>query len=58
MVAWWEDISFMAHLFRLFKIKGYTAIIDFGEEPIVNPDRKQLAAELRNRVKERFIPII
>jgi 1-acyl-sn-glycerol-3-phosphate acyltransferase len=58
MVAWWDDISFMAHLFRLFTIRQYTAVIDFGEEPIVNPDRKQLAAELRNRVKEKFIPII
>ncbi|PYT00704.1 MAG: hypothetical protein DMF63_06605 [Acidobacteria bacterium] len=57
-VAWWEDISFMAHLFRLFTIQRYTAVIDFGEEPIVNTDRKQLAAELRNRVKEKFIPII
>ena len=58
MVAWWDDISFMAHIFRLFTIKRYTAVIDFGDEPIVNPDRKRLAAELRNRVKEKFIPII
>jgi 1-acyl-sn-glycerol-3-phosphate acyltransferase len=57
-VCWWEDISFMAHLFRLFKVKRYTAIINFGEESIVNPDRKQLAAELRQRVKEKFIPVI
>src|SRR5215203_2094508 len=58
MVCWWEDISFMAHLFRLFTVKGFTAILDFGEEPVVNPDRKQLAAELRHRVQENFIPII
>lgn len=58
MVCWWEDITFMAHLFRLFTIKRYTAIIDFGDEPVVNPDRKQLAAELRNRVKQKFIPVI
>ena len=58
VVCWWEDISFMEHLFRLFTVKGFTAIIDFGEEPVVNPDRKQLAAELRQRVQEKFIPII
>jgi 1-acyl-sn-glycerol-3-phosphate acyltransferase len=58
MVCWWEDISFVAHLFRLFKLKRFTAILDFGEEPIINPDRKQLAAELRQRVKEKFIPVI
>jgi 1-acyl-sn-glycerol-3-phosphate acyltransferase len=58
MVCWWEDISFMEHLFRLFTVRRFTAILDFGDEPVVNPDRKQLAAELRQRVRERFIPII
>src|SRR5215213_7838358 len=58
MVCWWEDISFMAHLFRLFTVKQFTAILDFGEEPVVNTDRKQLAAELHRRVQEKFIPII
>lgn len=58
MVCWWDDISFMAHLYRLFTIPRYTAIIDFGEENIVNPDRKQLASELHRRVKEKFIPVI
>lgn len=58
MVCWWEDISFAAHLFRLFKVSRYTAILDFGDESIVNPDRKHLAVELRQRVKEKFIPII
>ncbi|MEP6703761.1 MAG: hypothetical protein ABJB34_03040, partial [Acidobacteriota bacterium] len=57
-VCWWEDISFMAHLFRLFTVKRFTAILDFGEEPVINPDRKLLAAELRQRVQEKFIPII
>lgn len=52
--CWWEDISFFAHLWRLFKVKEYTAIIKFGEEPVVNADRKALAAELRKRVAEKF----
>ncbi|HSK31557.1 MAG TPA: lysophospholipid acyltransferase family protein, partial [Candidatus Limnocylindria bacterium] len=58
MVCWWEDISFMSHLFRLFTLRSFTAILDFGEESVVNPDRKQLAVELRRRVKEKFIPVI
>jgi 1-acyl-sn-glycerol-3-phosphate acyltransferase len=58
MVCWWEDISFIQHLFRLFTLKGFTAVLDFGEEPVVNPDRKELAAELRQRVKQKFIPLI
>ena len=58
MVCWWEDITFIEHLFRLFMLKRYTAIIDFGEETVMNPDRKQLAADLRQRVQAKFIPVI
>ena len=58
VICWWEDITFMAHLFRLFTVKRFTAILDFGAESVVNPDRKQLATELRQRVKEKFIPVI
>ena len=57
-VCWWEDISFLSHLYRLFKLPEFTAVITFGSEPIVNTDRKQLASELRQKVKERFIPVI
>lgn len=58
MICWWDDITFLAHLFRLFTLRRYTAVLDFGEEAVVNPDRKQLATELRQRVKEKFIPVI
>ena len=57
-VCWWEDIGFFAHLFRLFKLPGYTAIVNFGDEPIANHDRKALAAELTRHVAERFIPVL
>lgn len=56
--CWWEEISFFAHIWRLFMVSGYTATITFGEAPIVNADRKLLATELRNRVAERFVPVI
>jgi 1-acyl-sn-glycerol-3-phosphate acyltransferase len=59
MICWWEDISFMAHLFRLLTLwRGFTAVLTFGEEPVVNPDRKLLADELRQKVRERFVPVI
>jgi 1-acyl-sn-glycerol-3-phosphate acyltransferase len=59
MVAcWWDDISFFAHLWRLLKVREYTAVIIFGKEPILVPDRKLLASELRQRVAESFVPVI
>jgi hypothetical protein len=59
MVCWWDDISFMAHMLRLFTLRhGFTATLTFGEEPVVNTDRKLLASELRKRVRERFVPVI
>ena len=58
VICWWEDISFLAHLYRLFTLRSFTAILDFGDESVVNPDRKKLATELRQRVREKFIPVI
>ena len=57
-VCWWEDISFFAHIWRLFMLPEYTAIVTFGESPIVNEDRKLLAAELRQKVAQNFIPVL
>jgi 1-acyl-sn-glycerol-3-phosphate acyltransferase len=57
-VCWWDEISFIEHLYRLFTVKGFTAIVTFGEQKVVNPDRKLLAAELRQRVRESFIPVL
>ena len=56
--CWWEDISFFAHLWRLFHVKEYTAIVHFGDAPILNHDRKLLAAELRDRVAGLFDPVL
>jgi len=56
--CWWEDISFFAHLWRLFKVREYRATITFGAEPVINEDRKVLAAELRRQVAESFVPVL
>lgn len=56
-IAWWDDTPFLAHMLRLLSIKRFTAILTFGEAPIVNPDRKILAAELRERVGQGFVPM-
>lgn len=57
-ICWWDDTPFLAHILKLLAIRRFTAILNFGDEPIVNPDRKELAAELRDRVTQRFIPMI
>lgn len=56
-VAWWEDISFFKHLWRMMKISEYTATITFGDSPVRNSDRKELARELHRRVDEIFEPL-
>jgi len=57
-VCWWDDTSFLRHMLRMFSLPGFTAIIDFGEAPTLDTDRKKLASELRERVRERFIPVL
>ena len=58
IICWWDDISFAAHLFRLFKLREFTAVINFGDEPIQNTKRKELAKTLREKVCEKFIPVV
>lgn len=58
VICWWEDISFPAHLFRLFKVSEFTAVINFGEEPIQSAKRKELAQNLWEKVSEKFIPVV
>lgn len=57
-VCWGNDVGFFAHLWQLLKLSSYTAIIAFGDEPITNSDRKLLAAELHERVEEKFVPAV
>lgn len=57
-VCWWEDISFIEHLWRLFQVKEYTAVINFGDEAVNEPNRKELARRLRQKVMEKFVPVI
>jgi 1-acyl-sn-glycerol-3-phosphate acyltransferase len=57
-VCWWDDTVFVEHLWKLFSLKQFTAIINFGTEQINNQNRKELAHELREKVKDKFIPVI
>lgn len=57
-VCWWDDTKFFAHMFRLFTVPSFTAILNFGEKPVLNPDRKRLAHELHDKVAGSFVPVI
>lgn len=57
VVCWWEDISFGAHLFRLFQLREFSAVVHFGDEPVLNGDRKELARTLWEKVTEKFVPV-
>lgn len=57
-VAWWEDISFMAHLYRMFQVSGIEAIVNFGEKPVQSTDRKELAQTLWEKVSDKFTPLL
>jgi 1-acyl-sn-glycerol-3-phosphate acyltransferase len=57
-VCWWDDISFAAHMWRLFSVSEYTAVLNFGDERVSGDDRKLLARELHQRVEASFTPVI
>lgn len=57
-VCWWTEISFAAHIWQMFQLKEFTAVINFGDETVLNPNRKELARELWQKVSEGFIPIL
>ncbi len=57
-ICWWDDISFIRHLWQFFQLRKSRAIIIFGSETVVDPNRKELAKTLWDRVNEKFIPII
>jgi len=57
-VCWWDEKTFAEHLWELFQVRKFTAVINFGSEPIQNANRKELAKTLWNNVNENFIPVV
>jgi len=57
-VCWWDDTVFINHMLRMFSVREFTAVINFGDAPIANPNRKKLAQELHEKVSEKFIPVL
>lgn len=57
-VSWWDEKTFAQHLWYLFQAREFTAIINFGNEPVKNDDRKELARILWQKVNEEFVPVL
>lgn len=56
-VCWWDDTTFLKHMWQLFSLPRFTAVVTFGEEPLLDTDRKSLAAKLREGVENKFVPM-
>ena len=56
-VCWWGDVSFAAHFLALFRLSGFLGTVTFGENRIVESDRKELASRAREVVLSQFEPV-
>jgi 1-acyl-sn-glycerol-3-phosphate acyltransferase len=56
-VCWWREVTFLSHFMQLLKLRKIYGTITFGDEPITNNDRKELANELHQKSKRQFIPV-
>ncbi len=57
-VCWWGDMTFGRHLVALCRLPGIEATLRFGEAPIAERNRKQLADRLHQAVSARFTPVV
>jgi 1-acyl-sn-glycerol-3-phosphate acyltransferase len=58
VVCWWADMPFGCHVLKLLGLPGFDARVVFGEEPVLEPDRKALARRLRHEVERQFQTVI
>jgi 1-acyl-sn-glycerol-3-phosphate acyltransferase len=56
-VCWWGNTPFLPHLWKLLRFPGFEARITFGDERIVESDRKILAERSWRAVQSRFEPV-
>ncbi len=56
-VCWWGDMTFGGHVLELLRLPSISATVTFGDGPIVDFDRKNLALRLWEAVQARFEPV-
>jgi lyso-ornithine lipid O-acyltransferase len=57
-VCWWGDMTFLKHLFGLFRLSEIRASVVFGSQPIRETNRKTLANKLHSAIIEDFVPVV
>jgi 1-acyl-sn-glycerol-3-phosphate acyltransferase len=55
-VCWWRDMTFGSHVLGLLQLRRIDARVAFGDEELVDDDRKRLASRLHEAVLARFVP--
>lgn len=58
VVCWWGNMPFAPHVWRLAQLRRIEAKVRFGERPLRDDDRKDLARRLQERVDSLFQPIV
>lgn len=58
VLCWWGNSPFGPHVLGVLGLTHFYATIDFGPDVIQSSDRKELAAALEQRVRERFHPLV
>lgn len=57
VVCWWGGMTFAGHILDLLRLPSIHATVNFGDAPIREADRKDLAQRLWEAVQARFEPV-
>lgn len=56
-ICWVDDTPFHAHALRLLRLSAFDVEVCFGDDALVDEDRKRLAARLHEAVSRQFNPM-
>ena len=57
-VCWWGDMEFGAHFVEMCRLPEFEAAVTFGDQPIIDRDRKTLAQKLHRALAEPSAPAV
>lgn len=57
-VCWWGGMDFSPHALQLAQLRRVRAKLTFGDQPMHDVDRKELARGLRSAMLEQFEPVV